>query len=117
MSLLRLLFATGILCSSLAIAAQKAPSSAPETHRYLIERTFPEGALGKVDADAKANIIANNTSAHVRWVQSYVNADKTKTFCIYEAPNMQAIRKAAALSKLPIDSITEIPATLSPIQN
>ena len=32
----------------------------PGTHRYLIERTFPAGALDGVDAAAKQKVNANN---------------------------------------------------------
>jgi Protein of unknown function (DUF4242) len=92
-------------------AAVPAKSS---VHRYLIERTFPAGALEGLDAATKKKVNANNASVGVRWVQSYANASKTKTFCVYEAPNEAAIRKAAALNALPIDSVTEVPVTLSP---
>lgn len=83
-------------------------------HRYLVERTFPQGALDNLDAAAKSTIIANNRKAHVRWLKSYVNADRNRTFCIYEGPDKDAVRKAAELNGLPVDSITDIPATLEP---
>jgi hypothetical protein len=86
----------------------------PAVHRYLIERTFPPGALAGLDAATKRKVNANNASAGVRWLQSYANADKTKTYCIYEGPSEAAVRKAAELNKLPVDSITEVPVTLSP---
>jgi hypothetical protein len=83
-------------------------------HRYLVERTFPSGALQGLDAATKKKVNANNASVGVHWVQSYANADETKTFCIYEGPSEAAVRKAAELNKLPVDSITEVPVTLSP---
>ncbi|MGA2343757.1 MAG: DUF4242 domain-containing protein [Steroidobacteraceae bacterium] len=83
-------------------------------HRYLIERTFPAGALKGLDAATKKKVNANNASVGVRWIESYANADETKTFCVYEGPNEAAVRKAAELNKLPVDSITEVPVTLSP---
>jgi Protein of unknown function (DUF4242) len=83
-------------------------------HRYLVERTFPHGALDGLDAATKKKVNANNATVGVRWVQSYANADKTKTFCVYEGPSEAAVRKAAALNALPVDSITEVPVTLSP---
>jgi len=43
-----------------------------------------------------------------------VNADKTKTYCIYEDPNEDAIRKAAAANKIPVDAIMDVPVTLDP---
>src|ERR1700726_3405083 len=83
-------------------------------HRYLVERTFPPGALDGLNAATKKKVNANNATVGVRWVQSYANADKTKTFCVYEGPSEAAIRKAAALNALPVDSIMEVPVTLSP---
>ena len=83
-------------------------------HRYLVERTFPSGALDGLNADTKKKVNANNAKVGVRWIQSFANADKTKTFCVYEGPSEAAIRKAAALNALPVDSITEVPVTLSP---
>ena len=82
--------------------------------RYMIERTFPKGALDGLDATAKAGVNANNAQFGVNWVTSYANADKTKTYCIYEGPNEDAVRKAAAANKIPVDAIMEVPVTLDP---
>lgn len=51
-------------------------------HRFLIERTLPAGALAGLDAETKAKVNANNATVGVHWLQSYANADKTKTYCI-----------------------------------
>jgi hypothetical protein len=91
-----------------------APSAKTSVHRYLVERTFPPGALKGLDAATKKKVNAQNATVGVRWVESYANADETKTFCVYEGPSEAAIRKAAELNKLPVDSITEVPVTLSP---
>ncbi|MET0485707.1 MAG: nickel-binding protein, partial [Candidatus Rokuibacteriota bacterium] len=37
-----------------------------------------------------------------------VSDDKKKTFCVYDAPSPEAIRKVADLNKLPVDKITEV---------
>jgi hypothetical protein len=94
----------------------QSPTSPPKNsvHRYLVERTFPAGALKGLDAATKKKVNANNSLVGVRWVQSYANADETKTFCVYEGPSEAAVRKAAELNKLPVDSIIEVPVTLSP---
>jgi len=94
--------------------AQAAPDANKVTHRYLIERTFPAGALDGLDAAGKVKINATNSHYGVRWVTSYANASKTKTYCIYEAPSETAVRQAATANKIPVDSITEVPVTLSP---
>ncbi len=98
-----------------AASAQTAEAPGKSSvHRYLIERTFPAGALKGLDAATKKQVNANNASVGVRWIQSYANADETKTFCIYEGPSEAAVRKAAELNKLPVDSIMEVPVTLRP---
>ena len=97
------------------VAKNDGPAQQPAaTHRYLIERTFPAGALAGLDAATKAKVNSNNASLGVRWVQSYANADKTKTFCVYEGPSEAAVRKAAQLNGLPVDSVMEVPVTLLP---
>ena len=85
-----------------------------EIHRYVVERTFPAGALDNLDAATKAKVNANNASVGVQWLLSYANAEKTKTYCVYEGPSENAIRKAAELNNLPVDHVTEVPVTLSP---
>ncbi len=99
---------------SAATAQSAAAPANGSLHRYLIERTFPAGALKGLDAATKKQVNANNASVGVRWIQSYANADETKTFCIYEGPSEAAVRKAAELNKLPVDSIMEVPVTLRP---
>jgi predicted amidohydrolase YtcJ len=79
--------------------------------RYVVERTFPEG-FGLPAGDERAAIcmavVEQNADAGVTWVHSYVSADKTKTFCVYDAPTPEAVRKTAARNDLPIDRITEV---------
>jgi hypothetical protein len=82
------------------------------THRYMIERTFPAGALEGLNAETKAKVNANNAAVGVRWLHSYANEDKTRTYCLYEGPSESAIRESAKLNALPIDSITEVPADM-----
>jgi hypothetical protein len=79
--------------------------------RYLVERTFPQGlALPATEAGAQAclNVVGVNTEDHVTWLHSYVTPDRTRTFCIYDAPTPEAIRRVAERNKLPVDRITEV---------
>ena len=79
--------------------------------RYLVERTFaerlgvPAGAEG---AAACRSVVERNGLAGVTWVHSYVTNDRTKTFCVYDGPSPEAIRKTATDNGLPVDSITEV---------
>jgi len=79
--------------------------------RYLVERTFPDGlAIPVTDEGAQVclTVVGNNSVDGVTWVHSYVTSDKTKTFCIYDAPSSDAIRTAAKHNNLPVDSITQV---------
>jgi hypothetical protein len=90
------------------------PPAKTTLHRYIVERTFPAHALEGLDSATKKKVNANNASVGVSWVESYANADETKTYCVYKGPSEAAVRKAAELNQLPVDSITEVPVTLTP---
>jgi hypothetical protein len=79
--------------------------------RYLVERTFPEGlqiAQNAEGAQTCLTVIANNTDDVVTWIHSYVTPDKSKTYCIYDAPSPEAVRRAARRNDLPVDKIVEV---------
>lgn len=79
--------------------------------RYLIERTFPDGLqlpTGSDGAAVRRHLVANNDTEQVSWIRSFVSADRTKTYCIYDGSSPEAIRRAAQASDLPVDSIVEV---------
>ncbi|GAB3096912.1 DUF4242 domain-containing protein [Lysobacter terrae] len=79
--------------------------------RYMIERIFPAGLHIPVNDDgaqACLGVVAANARDEVTWVHSYVSADKTRTYCVYDGPTPEAIRRAAANNNLPVESITEV---------
>jgi hypothetical protein len=79
--------------------------------RYLIERTFPDGlglAPNQQGRQAANAVIENNAQHDVTWMHSYVTPDKKRTFCIYDAPSPEAIRKVAERNGLPVERITEV---------
>jgi hypothetical protein len=79
--------------------------------RYVVERTFKDGLHIPVDAaGAKVclTVVDRNADEGVTWVHSYVSEDKSKTFCIYDAPPPEAIRKTAGKNSLPVDTITQV---------
>ena len=79
--------------------------------RYIVERTFPDGLQIPSDAtgaQACLTVVDRNADHGVTWVHSYVSEDKGTTFCVYDAPGPEAIRKAASRSDLPIDRITQV---------
>ena len=80
-------------------------------HRYLVERTFPDGLEIPVNIEGSKiclNVVSVNAEDNVSWVHSYVTMDHKKTFCIYDAPSPEAIKKSAELNGLPVDNIVEV---------
>lgn len=79
--------------------------------RYMVQRSFSEGLHIPIDnggAELCREVIERNADEGVTWISSYVSEDKTRTFCIYDAPNPEAIRKTAARNELPVDQITRV---------
>ncbi len=79
--------------------------------RYLVERSFPDGLEIPVNEEGSQiclNVVSTNAEDNVTWIHSYVTMDKKKTFCIYDAPSPDAIRKAADKNGLPVDNIVEV---------
>jgi len=79
--------------------------------RYIVERSFPDGLEIPTSPDgqqALRGVVDNNATQQVTWVHSYVTDDRQKTFCVYDGPSPEAIRRAAGLSDLPVDSISEV---------
>jgi hypothetical protein len=79
--------------------------------RYLVERTFPEGLHARAGAAGAGEwpaIVERNSDDGVTWLHSYVSDNGEKTFCLYDAPNPEAIRKTARRNGLPVDRITQV---------
>ena len=78
---------------------------------YLVERTFQDGmTLPDIAQEKQVHLdfIANNAYDNVTWIRSYVAPDNRKSFCIYDAPSPETLRRAARRNGLPIDRITEV---------
>ena len=73
---------------------------------YMIERTFAE-ELELSGEDVKL-IEDVNADEGVRWLFSFLSADRRQTYCLYEAPSADAIRAAARKSNTPVDEIIEV---------
>ena len=82
--------------------------------RFIIERNFAEQL--EVNRDVATAVTQVNTDVGVQWLFSFLSADKKKTYCLYEAPNAEAIREAARRLNLPADVIIEVDSELRPEQ-
>ena len=73
---------------------------------FLIERQFADELV--VDEATAATIRQVNDEIGVQWLYSFLSADKRKTYCLYEAPNAEALRAHARRLNLPADTIIEV---------
>jgi hypothetical protein len=84
----------------------------PFMPQFLIERNFADQVA--VNKEIAAHIKEVNDDLSLRWVFSFLSADKKKTYCLYEAPNAEAIRDAARRLNIPADTIIELGGELRP---
>ena len=82
--------------------------------RFIIERNFAEQL--EVNRDVITAVTQVNADVGVQWLFSFLSADKKKTYCLYEAPNAEAIRDAARRLNIPADVIIEVDSKLPPEQ-
>jgi hypothetical protein len=73
---------------------------------FVIERRFAE-ALDLTAAGAEEINLINDEEG-VRWLYSLLSVDRRKTYCLYEAPSVEAIRRAAARAGIPADVVIEV---------
>jgi len=79
---------------------------------FMIERRF--AAELAFDVEDAAHFREINDEEGVRWLYSFLSADKRKTYCLYEASSAEALRRAAQRLGIPADVIVEVTGTLQP---
>jgi Protein of unknown function (DUF4242) len=75
---------------------------------YVIERSFAD-QLDLTDADVEL-IEEVNSDEGVRWLFSFLSADRRRTYCLYESPSPDAIMAAAQRANVPADAVVEVSA-------
>lgn len=79
---------------------------------FMIERRFADDL--EAGAEHIDGINRINAEEGVRWLYSFLSADKRKTYCLYEAPTPDAIHRAARRAGLPADVVVEVSERLLP---
>ena len=74
--------------------------------RFLIERNFVEPQV--LTKDAAEGIKHINDEEGIRWLFSFLGPDKRKAYCLYEAPNAEAICTAARRANVPADVVIQV---------
>jgi hypothetical protein len=73
---------------------------------YMIERTFAERL--EITREDQDRVKAINAEEGVEWLYSFLSLDRKRTYCLYEAPNPEAIMAAARRAGVPVDAIVEV---------
>ena len=79
---------------------------------FMVERRFADDL--ETSAERAEQINRMNDDEGVRWLYSFLSADKRKTYCLYEAPFADAIRRAAERAGLPADVVVEVAGVVLP---
>ena len=84
--------------------------------KYVIEREIPgAGKLAAKDLQAiaqKSCGVLRDMGPQIQWIESYVTDDKV--YCVYVAPNEEAIRKHAQQGGFPANRISKVRSVIDP---
>jgi len=84
--------------------------------KYVIEREIPgAGKLSPKELQAisqKSCGVLKNLGPQVQWLHSYVTQDKI--YCVYIAPDENAVREHARQGGFPANKVSEIRAVIDP---
>jgi uncharacterized protein DUF4242 len=84
--------------------------------KFVIERDIPNaGSLSPQqlqEISQKSCGVLREMGAETQWVHSYVTDDKV--YCVYVAPDEEAIREHARQSGFPADRISQVCSVIDP---
>lgn len=84
--------------------------------KFVIERDIPN--VGKLSAQEmqavsqKSCNVLREMGPQIQWVQSFVTDDKV--YCVYVAPNEEAVREHARQGEFPANRISRVRAVIDP---
>ena len=73
---------------------------------FVVERELAE----KFDPDEETLKLVDqyNLDNDIKWLTSFLSADKKKTYCLYECADIDVLRRHADNLGLPADVITQV---------
>jgi hypothetical protein len=84
--------------------------------KFVIEREIP--GAGKLSAQElhaiskKSCSVLNTMGPQIQWIQSYVT--ENKVYCVYIAPNEEAVREHARQGGFPANKISRVLSMMDP---
>lgn len=79
---------------------------------FMVERRYASQLEASVEVLDGINQV--NEAEGVRWLYSFLSADKRRTYCLYDAPSPEAIRRAAERAGLPANVVIEVTDRILP---
>jgi hypothetical protein len=73
---------------------------------FMVERTF--AVAFELGPDDVARLRAGHAEVGVRWVYSFLSADRCRAYCLFQAPDLAAVQRAAAFDGLPVDAVVPV---------
>ena len=84
--------------------------------KYVIEREVPGAGNLSVEElkgmSQKSCGVLQEMGPQIQWQESFVTDDKV--YCIYIAPNKEAVREHAQKGEFPVNSISEVKSVIDP---
>ena len=84
--------------------------------KFVIEREIPGAgqlSAGELQAISQKSCgVLRELGPQVQWLHSYVTDDKI--YCVYIAPNAEAVREHATRGGFPANRISEVRGTIDP---
>ena len=85
--------------------------------KFVVERNLPgAGNLSQQELQAiseTSNKVIGQLGKPYHWIQSFVSGDKI--YCIHIAESEEVIREHARLGKFPVNTVSEVKATIDPL--
>jgi hypothetical protein len=90
----------------------------PSMPRYVIQRRFDVGSDQMPEIGRRSRQIIENEFPNVVWVHSHIAVEEdgnVRTFCLYDAPDLEAIKQhAEMLGYHQVDGVYEVAGDVTP---
>jgi hypothetical protein len=82
--------------------------------RFIATRTLPPLSPEQLDAVGKSVVTACRQIDGMTWIHSHITADGKHSFCEFEAPDAEAVRRHAQIAGLPLDEVVPLGIEIGP---
>ena len=73
---------------------------------FLVERQYADEV--EISDRDRRGARAYEAQAEIRWITSFLSADRKKTYCLYEVEDADRLRRHATDLGIPADAIVEV---------